>query len=57
MVGGHSSGAGLALRVRNACFFRGVTPGVYLFVGDATFSRGAVDTVQPSVEQLQYFLI
>ena len=29
-------GAGLALRVRNACFFRGVTPGVYLFVGDAT---------------------
>ena len=29
-------GAGLALRVRNACFFRGVTPGVYLFVGDST---------------------
>jgi hypothetical protein len=26
-------GAGLALRVRNTCFFRGVTPGVYLFVG------------------------
>ena len=29
-------GAGLALRVRSTCFFRGVTPGVYLFVGDAT---------------------
>ena len=29
-------GAGLALRIRNACFFRGVTPGVYLFVGDST---------------------
>ena len=29
-------GAGLALRVRNSKFFRGVTPGVYIFIGDAT---------------------
>jgi hypothetical protein len=29
-------GAGLALRVRNQCFFRGITPGVYLFIGDST---------------------
>lgn len=29
-------GAGLALRVRNTCFFRGVTPGVYVYIGGAT---------------------
>jgi hypothetical protein len=29
-------GAGLALRVRNSRFFRGVTPGLYLFIGEAT---------------------
>jgi hypothetical protein len=36
MIEAPGVGAGLALRVRNSQFFRGVTPGLYLFVGQAT---------------------
>ena len=36
-------GAGLALRVRNSKFFRGVAPGVYIFVGGATPGSALVD--------------